>query len=385
MVPPSILPGRSCHSPEMSPKQIEAFLDGRKGDLTEDEKARFTEISLKIKQLDGVENACKLPLDMQDFLKVKAQAWRDHKHTAPRASTRAVIQDARLALESISSELMALTARTGMETMLFAVKGHAEHSMPEYISVSAKADHYLIHGLKKYTSDIAKEFETYILTDVDGLTLNHNGRLAELKRKIRTEIRQGLVEITNDAKAMMQFDRYEKLIVVDRRVQLVNWPEGIPFVNASEIGSFHDLERLLRALTHDDYEDRCCWVTLSQEEWQQCQEAYFDAHLSAEPKRTKRKGCAAAESESDGGSSDSKNREVQAGPSKRARKAKASSKENDGVVASAGKKKGTGGAPKSAKKSMEKGSGKGKAKKNKESPLAPVNGNEEVAPAVWLE
>ncbi|KAF8587421.1 hypothetical protein K439DRAFT_1614350 [Ramaria rubella] len=247
-------------------KQIEAFLDGHKGDLTEDEKACFTEISLKIKQLD----------------------------------------------------LMALTACTGMETMLCAVKGHAKHSMPGYISVSAKVDCYLIHGLKKYTSDIAKEFETYVLTDIGGLTLNHNGRLAELKRKIRTEICQGLgrLYITNDAKAMMQFDRYEKLIVVDRRVKLENWPKGIPFVNASEIGSFHDLERLLRALTLDDYEDRCRWVTLSEEEWQQCQKAYYDAHLAAKLKRRKCKGRAAAESDSNDGSSDSKNGEAQAGPRK---------------------------------------------------------------------
>ncbi|KAF8589571.1 hypothetical protein K439DRAFT_1612586 [Ramaria rubella] len=116
-----------------------------------------------------------------------------------------------------------------MEMILFAVKGKAEHCMPGYISVLGKAECYLIHGLKKYTSDIVKEFETYVLTDVDafkGLTLNHNGCLTEIKRKICTEIRQGLVEMTNDAKATMQFESYEKLIVVDKRVKLMNWPEG---------------------------------------------------------------------------------------------------------------------------------------------------------------
>ncbi|KAF8580521.1 hypothetical protein K439DRAFT_1619743 [Ramaria rubella] len=264
-------------------------------------------------------------------------------------------------------------ACTDMETILFAIKGKAEHSMPGCISVSGKAEHYLIHGLKKYTSDIVKEFETYVLTDVDafkGLTLNYNGRLTEIKRKIHTEIRQGLVEMTNDAKATMQFERYEKLIVVDKRMKLVNWPEGIPFVNALDISSLHDLERLLKALTLEDYEDRCCWVTLSEEEWQQCQKAYYDAHASAEPKRRKRKGCV-AQSDTDR-DSDSENEEAR--PKKRSQKAKDTGKENDGDVASAGKqKKAGGGAPKGTGKG--KGATKSRSQKGKEATLAPVTNN----------
>ncbi|KAF8586156.1 hypothetical protein K439DRAFT_1659817 [Ramaria rubella] len=335
-------------------KQINAFLEGCKGvcdqciDITEDEKACFTEIKLKIKELDGVENACKLPADMQDFLKVKALAC-----------THVVIQDARHTLDSISSELLALTAHTDMETVLFAVKGKAEHSMPGYISVSGKAECYLIHGLKKYTSDIVKELETYVLTDVAGLTLNHNGRLAEIKRKIHMEIIEGLV--------------------VDKRVKLVNWPEGIPFVNASDIGSLHDLEHLLKALTLEDYEDRCHWVTLSEEEWQQCQKAYYDANALAEPKRRKRKGRAAVQSDSNRDSSDSKNEETQVRPKKRSQKAKETDKENDGDVAAVGKKKAAGGPRKGTGKSNEKGATKSRSKKGKEAALAPASNNQEVA------
>ncbi|KAF8575690.1 hypothetical protein K439DRAFT_1623384 [Ramaria rubella] len=319
---------------------------------------------------------------MQDFLKVKALAWQDHKHMVHRASTCAVIQDARHMLDSISSELLALTAHTDMETILFAVKGKAEHSMPGYISVSGKAEHYLINGLKKYTSDIVKELETYVLTDVAAckcLTLNHNGHLAEIKRKICMEIREGLVEITNDAKAAMQFERYEKLRVVDKRVKLVNWSEGIPFVNALDIGSLHDLERLLKALTLEDYKDRCHWVTLSEEEWQQHQKAYYDANTLAEPKRRKCKGHTAVQSDSNRDSSDSENEETQVRPKKHSRKAKETNKENDGDVAAVGKKKAAGGPRKGTGKSNEKGATKSRSKKGKEAALAPASNNQEVA------
>ncbi|KAF8573307.1 hypothetical protein K439DRAFT_1625171 [Ramaria rubella] len=186
LVPASILSGWLCHLPETSSKQIDVFLDGHKGDLTEDEQACLTEIKLKIKQLDGVKNACKNP----GLAGPKTYGGIEQ---APVLSSR--MQDTHWIASRLRHQLLALTARTDMETILFAVKGKAEHSMPGYISVSGKAEHYLIHRLKKYTSDTVKEFEKYVLTDVDafiGLTLNHNGHLAEIKRKIRMEICQGL-------------------------------------------------------------------------------------------------------------------------------------------------------------------------------------------------
>ncbi|KAF8585661.1 hypothetical protein K439DRAFT_1615793 [Ramaria rubella] len=94
-----------------------------------------------------------------------------------------------------------------------------------------------MHGMKRNAADLAKEFESYALGDVQGLVLNHNGHLAELKSKIHMCLREGLVSTTGDAKATMQFDQYEKLIIVDKGVALFNWLDDIPFVNASEIGS----------------------------------------------------------------------------------------------------------------------------------------------------
>ena len=75
-------------------------------ELSDTDKERFEEIKLKLKELDGGEkSACMLPVDMQEFLKTKSQAWREQKQTGHRVSTRAVVQDARHTLESISSEV----------------------------------------------------------------------------------------------------------------------------------------------------------------------------------------------------------------------------------------------------------------------------------------
>jgi hypothetical protein len=100
-----------------------------------------------------------------------------------------------------------------------------------------------------------------------------------------------IVAITGDTKATMQYDRYEKLIIIERGVDLINWPSGVPFVTASDIGSFHTLRHLLTALILDDADKRCKWVTLSQEDWDKRQAAYYQAESKAAPKTRKQKDC----------------------------------------------------------------------------------------------
>src|SRR5882672_5621434 len=95
--------------------------------------------------------------------------------------------------------------------------------------------------------------------------------------------------ILGDPNAAMQFDRYEKLIVVARGVELVNWPDSVPFLNASEIGSIHSLHCLHNALTHDNLDERCHWVMLSAEDWEMRKKAYNDAEDEVVPCTRKRK------------------------------------------------------------------------------------------------
>jgi len=77
-------------------------------DLTEEEKNRFKEINQKLQGPNGLGDACKLPAEDQAFLKAKTQAWRDAKHSAPRANNRAVVQDTNHCLQRISEEVCLL-------------------------------------------------------------------------------------------------------------------------------------------------------------------------------------------------------------------------------------------------------------------------------------
>jgi len=104
--------------------------------------------------------------------------------------------------------------------------------------------------------------------------------------------------ILGDPKVAMQFDRYEKLIVIARGVELVNWPDSVPFLNVSEIGSIHSLHHLHNALTHDNLDEHCHQVTLSEEDWEMCKKAYNDAEDEVMPCTHKHKACVADDDKS---------------------------------------------------------------------------------------
>jgi len=40
--------------------------------------------------------------------------------------------------------------------------------MEGFFTSSGKAGQYLLHGMKKHTLDIIKEFESYVLADIEG-------------------------------------------------------------------------------------------------------------------------------------------------------------------------------------------------------------------------
>jgi hypothetical protein len=179
----------------------------------------------------------------------------------------------------------------------------------------------------------------------------------------------------------MQYDKYEKLIVVERGVELVNWPDDIPFVNASDMTTLHCLRRLLTALTLDDVTKHCRWVCLSSEEWERRQTEYYDHEVA--PKKHKQRYKAQNDNNSSGSDEDEDESHEEARPAKKKQaihKDKVVGKENIGAAAPVGKgkRKGNGngtkkGNRKEAKKQKNNETACGKTK---QTPLAPINASE---------
>jgi len=118
--------------------------------------------------------------------------------------------------------------------------------------------------------------------------------------------------------------------MVERGVELMNWPTDVPFINASDIGSFHQLCHLFATLTLKDFNVCCHWVTLSKDDWDNCHAAYYECEAQAQPHKCNHKGplMEPAHHEASGNGSNEEGVEA-AGP--REKHGEVSGKENKGV------------------------------------------------------
>ncbi|KAF8498306.1 hypothetical protein BU17DRAFT_12913, partial [Hysterangium stoloniferum] len=72
----------------------------------------------------------------------------------------------------------------------------------------------------------------------------------------------------------MKYEQYMRL-VADHGIIIRNWPEEVPFMNPSKIGSLYHLRVLLEALCFPDSNQRCKWDQLSEDEWKTKREEYM--------------------------------------------------------------------------------------------------------------
>lgn len=51
---------------------------------------------------------------------------------------------------------------------LFAVKNQSDHSVGGSFAASEKGSRYMLHGMKRHTTNIIKKFEAYVLGNIEG-------------------------------------------------------------------------------------------------------------------------------------------------------------------------------------------------------------------------
>ncbi|GBE86265.1 hypothetical protein SCP_0901440 [Sparassis crispa] len=173
---------------------------------------------------------------MSEADKLKATA----KHNAPIN----VFHDARSTLNNISRELEGLSQRTGTET---------NDCLPEYFYLKTKTD-ILTFAIK---------MESYGISGMEGVVMNHVEEILDLKWRISALIIQKLHEcyiismfcmrlmkITEDISPLkiskMYYKGFEKRITARYRITVVNWPLK-EFKSPGDISHKGDLQLLYRA------------------------------------------------------------------------------------------------------------------------------------------
>ncbi|KAI5991220.1 hypothetical protein EDD15DRAFT_2197644 [Pisolithus albus] len=183
------------------------------------------------------------------------------------------------------SRLNSLRCRTGMETLLFAVRGSTDITVDGVSFATPGVEGFLgmVMGIDNLT--LVSKMEGFAIQGIKGAARNHQDRVSHVRSSIREIINRKLREITGNPDAKMQWSAYFARVVSRYLVIVDGWPDNIPFVNLSSVSSsLPQLERLLNKWETGEIQ----WKCITQQELSRMQDercTQLETGQAIEPKR----------------------------------------------------------------------------------------------------
>ncbi|KAH7904733.1 hypothetical protein BJ138DRAFT_979063, partial [Hygrophoropsis aurantiaca] len=172
---------------------------------------------------------------------------KDLKTYGHRISTKSRVNDVTLTVKSVESQLNSLHSRTGVETILFATRGSTDLPLRTISFTTPGVKDFMDTAMGIETNDFVTRLEGYAVQGIKGAAKNHQQRVSAVRGDLRKEILDQLRATSGDPTAKMQWKYYLQNVVQEYMVQIVGWPNDIPFANLSDISSaLPDLQSLLR-------------------------------------------------------------------------------------------------------------------------------------------
>ncbi|EGO01357.1 hypothetical protein SERLA73DRAFT_72302 [Serpula lacrymans var. lacrymans S7.3] len=185
--------------------------------------------------------------DEKKQLLVEYSAHLETKKTGFCMTTKSRINDVTETLKIIENELESLRCRTGIEVMLYVVRGSTDLPLRGVTFSTEGIETFMRTCMGINNQDLLSKMEGFAIQGIAGAAKNHQQHVAEVRATIRAEINMSLRAISGDQKAKMQWTQYWRNIIQRYQVKIEGWPENIPFGNLSRISSaLPDLEMLLR-------------------------------------------------------------------------------------------------------------------------------------------
>ncbi|EGN96036.1 hypothetical protein SERLA73DRAFT_59238, partial [Serpula lacrymans var. lacrymans S7.3] len=241
-------------------------------------------IAMYIKNLKELQNIASKTTNSSDLNQEEREELCNHfleqckvKITGSHANNTAVARDMMLTAERIGREFDNLALRTGAYGCFFLTCGHI----------------YNTGTTTWYGSDNLMDFwEDIIGRDPDELAMlfeqwacsQNQNNLANCRQQCTRLCGSGLRNLLK-RKTKMVYKQYDQSIVATHGVKIIGWPEDVPFVNPSAIGTMAEIHKLQDAWKTGT----CHWVKLSSAQLQE-HKKQLDARLrSGEVTRKKRK------------------------------------------------------------------------------------------------
>ncbi|EJD45869.1 hypothetical protein AURDEDRAFT_164928 [Auricularia subglabra TFB-10046 SS5] len=217
----------------------------------------------------------------------------------PRVNRKAEQQDAASTLKRVSTDLDTLRTRTGVRSLVIAVRPEVLFSMDPFVFCDKHTEDFLSLAVNKTPEQLARQLESATINGLQSLAAPPPQNAGELKKDTRVRVQRGLDTIIEQRYAgmevphvQMNYDSYKKEIVARHRVELVGWTfHGGVMINPGKLPKDEARELHANLITKKVY-----WriVPESESETEAVTEAATgqkrkrDSHSNANKKRAKK-------------------------------------------------------------------------------------------------
>ncbi|KAF7372152.1 hypothetical protein MVEN_00074200 [Mycena venus] len=199
-------------------------------------QARDRGETIPLKELPAAaDEVAHLPCSKEEVARLKAQLQekRELARVGLRANNLSAGTDSRAIVNRIQDEIMNLHMRTGTRCVALFTCGNVDDQfIPTYAELGGSFD-FFIQSLKIAGLDLLRLFE-------------HSRRdsVVRLKSEITQTLNSGLHCMTKNQKLKMSYTNFNTDIKLAWKVKLVGWPDDIPFVKPSDLGSSDRVRRI---------------------------------------------------------------------------------------------------------------------------------------------
>ncbi|KAG1737354.1 hypothetical protein EDD22DRAFT_959654 [Suillus occidentalis] len=209
---------------------------------------------LRYKQLSAKEE--------QDYI-IQLNEYHTLKMSGAHTNNVSAAQDAVAVMDRISKELHALCDQAGIYATVLMVQGHINDQVQSMWIATDNAHKFWEDRMNLVLDDIACQFEEWACNQKKNISERED--LASLQKQAAAIMLSKLCHTTGKWDLTMNYQNYEKAIVLACGVKLDSWPEGLPFLAPSHMHTVLEVRSLRDALvTGAFYWKKLNWLELEQ-------------------------------------------------------------------------------------------------------------------------
>lgn len=203
--------------------------------------------------------------DEKDELLRALTEYRALKNTSVRATNSAAARDAQSTLEHIFKILDGLALRTGIYVCLFATRGHVyDSSQPFWYGTDNVMD-FWEDVMDLEPDEIVRKMEQWAC--MHGKNIEERNSVEGMQRMCARILNSGL-RVVAKKKIRINFINFEVAIKARYGIDILGWPEGVPFQSPHTITNAEHLRILRDALKAGT----CRWAYMSRQNLEQFQD-----------------------------------------------------------------------------------------------------------------